>query len=70
MRNDEIMKGDSRGGQRYMIANRETMGVGRLDKLHLQMKVDSCFLFYKLNYCRYKTSKIHVLNLTFEILIK
>ena len=26
MRNAERMKGDSRGGQRYMIANRETMG--------------------------------------------
>ena len=28
------------------------------------------FLFYKLIYCRYKTSKIQVLNLTFEILIR
>ena len=26
MRNAETMKGDNRGGQRYMIANRETMG--------------------------------------------
>ena len=26
MKSAERMKGDSRGGQRYMIANRETMG--------------------------------------------
>ena len=32
--------------------------------------MDEQLFFYKLIYCRYKTSKIQVLNLTFEILIK
>ena len=43
MRNDERMKGDSRGGQRYMIANRETMGglINFIDKCKLK-DVESC----------------------------
>ena len=45
MRNDERMKGDSRGGQRYMIANRETMGglINFIDKCKLK-DVESCYL--------------------------
>ena len=68
MRNDERMKGDSRGGQMYMIAKRGTMG-GLINCIY-KCKLIVVFLFYKLIYCRYETSKIQVLNLTFEILIK
>ena len=68
MRNDERMKGDSRGGQRYMIANRETMG-GLINYMY-KCKLIGVFLFYKLIYCRYKPSKMQVLNLSFDILFK
>ena len=42
MRNDERMKDDSRGGHRYMIANRETMG-GLINYIH---KCKSIVVFY------------------------
>ena len=39
MGNYERMKGDSRGGQRYMVANRETMGglINYIDKSKLKV---------------------------------
>ena len=52
MRNDERMRSDSRGGQRYMIANRETMGglINYIDKCKLIFFVFIMLIYWNLLY--------------------